>query len=494
MTKTKLRLAFLSFPCLFLCLVSSASAAKKLTFELHSYQPAPQFPCLNSEERSIIQQQIDANIEMLTGEGKIGPRTTEHTLFSWPLRAADHLTDYGYHGVSDFVDHDPAYNQLLDYNCGDRTYDRLQNFYNHEGSDYFLWPFAFNKMDNDDVEIVSAAPGVIVSKQDGRDDRSCDWAGSWNAVYVQHEDGSVAWYGHMKKYSLTSKAVGDSVARGEYLGIVGSSGASFAPHLHLEVYDGGRLVDPYEGPCNSMNEDTWWMDQPPYYDSAINKLSTHDKPVGWAECPDPDTTNISDEFALGDSIYFYLFGRDLLLDDVFFVSLLMPDQSVLDTATVTIDTIPPGLNYLPAYWIATGIVLDSVPTGLWRMTVQYNDMVYEHTFSLTDPLSIGTDAQASDIPRVFHLDQNYPNPFNPSTTIAFEIPGERGEEQPVNLTIYDIRGRLIRTLIDSELEPGAHKVHWDGRDDRGGSVSSGVYLYQLKAGSEMFTRKMTVLK
>jgi murein DD-endopeptidase MepM/ murein hydrolase activator NlpD len=489
MIKIKLRLTLLS---LLLVFTPLALAGQDLTFELHPYQLANEAPCLTSEERSIIQEEIDSNIEKLTREGRIDSRTTQQTLFSWPLRPADHLTDYGYHGVSDFVDHDPTFNQLLDYNCGDRTYDRSQNFYNHEGSDYFLWPFAFNKMDNDDVEIVSMAPGVIITKQDGRDDRGCDWVGTWNAVYVRQHDGSVAWYGHMKESSLTSKAVGDSVERGEYLGIVGSSGKSFSPHLHLEIYDGGRLVDPYEGPCNSMNDSTWWVDQPPYYDPAINKLSSHDKPVGWAECPDPDTTNLSDEFAIGDSVYFYAFGRDLLLGDVFFVTLFGPDQSVFAMDTIPIDTIPPGLNHLTAYYIVAGTVLDSVPTGLWRLSVEYNDIDYEHSFSVTDPLFIETDA--SDIPHIFQLSQNYPNPFNPSTTIAFELPGEIREIQHVSLTIYDIRGRRVRLLIDQDFGAGDHKIHWDGRNDRGESLPSGVYLYRLKAGGKIYTRKMTILE
>jgi hypothetical protein len=234
------------------------------------------------------------------------------------------------------------------------------------------------------------------------------------------------------------------------------------------------------------------MEQPPYYDSAVNKLSSHDKPVGWAECPDPDTTNLSNEFAVGDTVYFYLFGRDLLLDDVFFVSLFGPDQSVFAMDTIPIDTIPPGLNHLSAYYIVSVSVFDDVPAGLWRLSVQYNDIIYEHSFSVIDPSSVGTDA--SDIPHVFQLSQNYPNPFNPSTTIAFELTGEMSETQPVTLTIYDIRGRRVRTLIDQDFEVGNHKIHWNGQNDRGESVPSGIYLYRLKTGGKVSTRKMTILE
>ncbi len=98
------------------------------------------------------------------------------------------------------------------------------------------------------------------------------------------------------------------------------------------------------------------------------------------------------------------------------------------------------------------------------------------------------------IPKNFSLFQNYPNPFNPSTTIMFDLPWSANITNHVSLTVYNIRGRRVRALINSDLEPGKHKVHWDGRNDRGESVSSGNYLYTLKVGSERFTRKMTVLK
>ncbi len=98
------------------------------------------------------------------------------------------------------------------------------------------------------------------------------------------------------------------------------------------------------------------------------------------------------------------------------------------------------------------------------------------------------------IPRTFNLYQNYPNPFNPSTTIKIDIPGVSGEEQHVEVTVYDLRGRRVKTLISSALESGSHKLHWDGRNDKGESVSSGIYLYSLRSSSQSITRRMTLLK
>src|SRR5262249_55591658 len=88
------------------------------------------------------------------------------------------------------------------------------------------------------------------------------------------------------------------------------------------------------------------------------------------------------------------------------------------------------------------------------------------------------------------LSQNAPNPFNPSTTISFET----GREERVRLSVYDVRGRLVRTLVDGRLSAGPHAVVWDGRDDAGDAVASGIYIYQMKSGAPTRARRMTLLK
>ncbi|MBN2564580.1 MAG: T9SS type A sorting domain-containing protein, partial [Candidatus Eisenbacteria bacterium] len=89
------------------------------------------------------------------------------------------------------------------------------------------------------------------------------------------------------------------------------------------------------------------------------------------------------------------------------------------------------------------------------------------------------------------LEQNYPNPFNPVTTLAFSVPD--GAER-VTLTVHDVAGRLVRTLIDGQLPAGRAGAVWDGTDDRGLSLSSGVYFVRLSAGQDEAFRKVTLLK
>ena len=90
----------------------------------------------------------------------------------------------------------------------------------------------------------------------------------------------------------------------------------------------------------------------------------------------------------------------------------------------------------------------------------------------------------------FALEQNVPNPFNPSTSIAFAIP----ENADVSLAVYDVAGRLVRTLVEGRRRAAYYEVEWDATDNRGVPVASGVYFYRLVAGKQTTTRKMVLIK
>ncbi|MBE0566974.1 MAG: T9SS type A sorting domain-containing protein, partial [Krumholzibacteria bacterium] len=92
-------------------------------------------------------------------------------------------------------------------------------------------------------------------------------------------------------------------------------------------------------------------------------------------------------------------------------------------------------------------------------------------------------------PSIF-LEQNVPNPLNPATVIAFSVP----REGAVRLQVFDLQGRVVRTLVDGVRSAGRHEVSWDGRDERGGQAASGTYLYRLVAAGEVTGRKLTLVK
>jgi len=95
------------------------------------------------------------------------------------------------------------------------------------------------------------------------------------------------------------------------------------------------------------------------------------------------------------------------------------------------------------------------------------------------------------IPQRLTLHQNEPNPFNPITSIRYEVPSPGGR---VTLNIYDVHGRLVRTLLDRNEPAGSKSTTWDGRNNAGSRVASGTYFYRLESNGEVLTRKMTLLE
>ena len=96
----------------------------------------------------------------------------------------------------------------------------------------------------------------------------------------------------------------------------------------------------------------------------------------------------------------------------------------------------------------------------------------------------------ASLPSDYALGDNYPNPFNAETAIRFAIPAAG----VVVLDIYNISGQLVARLMDGELQAGSYEIKWDGRDAEGESVGSGVYLYELRAGSFVDSKQMLLLK
>ncbi|RMF66411.1 MAG: T9SS C-terminal target domain-containing protein, partial [Calditrichaeota bacterium] len=97
-------------------------------------------------------------------------------------------------------------------------------------------------------------------------------------------------------------------------------------------------------------------------------------------------------------------------------------------------------------------------------------------------------------PESFVLLQNYPNPFNPTTTITFDIPESAGGIVNTKVTVFNVLGQTVRTLVDAPMAPGRHRVRWDGRDGSGRAMPTGVYFYRLKAGKITKTNRMLLLK
>ncbi len=326
-------------------------------------------------QRIGIVQLLQSNERHLRKDGKLqNNKNPTTTAFEWPLKQALNTNDNGYYGISNYVDENPAYpNQITDYNCGTRSYD-LSSGYNHAGTDIFTWPFSWKKMERNAVQIIAAAPGTIIGKSDGNFDQNCSFCTSacnWNAVYIMHADGSVGWYGHLKSGSLTSKLVGESVALGEYLGVVGSSGNSTGPHLHFEVYTNSsysQLVDPWAGACNNLNGLTsWWANQQPYYVSTLNKVMIHGAAPATGNCPSGENTNEKINFVNGETVYLGSYYRDQLNGQQSIHTIYRPDNTVFNTWTQNFTT-----YYSASWWYYTTTLPAAAPAGVWRYEILYN--------------------------------------------------------------------------------------------------------------------------
>ncbi len=158
--------------------------------------------CVSKELRNSIEAKLTENLKKL----RINDQTnlaSSHPLFIWPLRKINANKDYSVYTISNYVDLNPitgsgSFNQYSssnqDYNCGNHSYD-MSSGYNHAGSDIMLYPFDWQKMKAEDVEVIAAASGIIIGKDDGNPSYSCSAStgANWNAVYIRHSDNSVTW-------------------------------------------------------------------------------------------------------------------------------------------------------------------------------------------------------------------------------------------------------------------------------------------------------------
>jgi hypothetical protein len=141
-------------------------------------------------------------------------------------------------------------------------------------------------------------------------------------------------------------------------------------------------------------------------------------------------------------------------------------------------------------------LVHETPDSFWVDTVEDGYLYYYRVSAVDDAgnesprAATETTTGAETQPGAIVLHQNVPNPFNPTTLIRFELPARAR----VRLHVYDVGGRLVRTLVDGELQQGLQEIPWNGRDDRGVNVASGVYFYRLETPRAVVSRKMVLLR
>ena len=164
---------------------------------------------------------------------------------------------------------------------------------------------------------------------------------------------------------------------------------------------------------------------------------------------------------------------DIILDAPFYININDGSLGAGENLDVQVRFVP----------VATGEYFGIV-------TIYSNDNDEEEVTVQLTGIAVELSVDGHQIPDKFTLHQNHPNPFNPVTTLRYDLP----EDTMVNITIYDMMGRVVRTMVNTQQNIGFKSVRWNATNDVGSSVSAGLYLYMIQAGDFRQTKKMVLLK
>ncbi|NQU28808.1 MAG: Ig-like domain-containing protein, partial [Candidatus Marinimicrobia bacterium] len=146
-------------------------------------------------------------------------------------------------------------------------------------------------------------------------------------------------------------------------------------------------------------------------------------------------------------------------------------------------------------WLGNGVLdgaryrFDSIQLTYTPGDPAFGSLIFDDLRLVQDG-AVAVDIENAQQPQVFNLAQNYPNPFNPTTTINFSLP----DPGKVSLSVYDLSGRLVNTIIDSYLPAGNHQVTWNGKNQTGADQASGIYIYQITILNKTLSRQMVLMK
>tara|TARA_Y100001935_G_scaffold177816_1_gene147219 strand:+ start:99 stop:3344 length:3246 start_codon:yes stop_codon:yes gene_type:complete len=202
--------------------------------------------------------------------------------------------------------------------------------------------------------------------------------------------------------------------------------------------------------------------------TSADLMQEIDLVLSWEPSSDVDNDDLSYGFLLYNGSY----GEDVLINTFLSETVLdMSYQSIADLLAFM------GLTSISGDWavLATDGLDTTLSSDVWNITLDASGV-----------LSVDREV----LPTVFTLHQNYPNPFNPNTQIRYDLP----EDANVNITIYDIMGRSIRSLVNSNQTAGYRSIRWDGKNNLSEGVSAGMYIYMIQTGEFSQTKKMVLLK
>src|SRR5688572_15904856 len=480
-----------------------------------------------------------------------------------------------------------------DLSSGARDYQSAPHTYNgHNGTDISL--YHFRAMDRG-MQVLAGRGGRVVSVIDGYYDRNTSMNGTQaNQVVIEDETGTRAIYGHLRNGSISVKP-GETVTAGQQIAMVGSSGSSTIPHLHIEFRQGlSTLVDPWSGPANPVT--SLWNSQEPYV--GFNPFRVMDLGMFTQSSAGGSLSFISMsqfEERLGAPVVYganepavaFWFLYQGQAGNTYRVEILRPNGTLFSSADGTMSQ-KQQLAYQYYWWSLGTSRVPSSAYGTWTARILSNGSVQASTqftvgattrfaprfypvagrslrvqgstvsdvmqvssttgsvsyrlnnapsfvqlsgSTVTIPSSasltqrnssfqvIATDSYGAADTMSYHLvdtrvgavtaveetpqdeEDEAPSarltlgPVSPNQTagasrMTFLLPSQSHAE----ITVYDVSGRKVRTLLDRSAESGPGHVTWDARDDRGAPVASGVYFVKLRAQGSVLSRKLILAR
>ncbi len=220
----------------------------------------------------------------------------------------------------------------------------------------------------------------------------------------------------------------------------------------------------------------------------------------------PDKSNLLLQEGSGGTITYYPVTLRPTISNEYLTVSSVTDSSVTVESTVT--TNPTTIGYTNADYANYNVILivdgvdydTSLANDSGTVFHNYNEnWTGGHTFTWKKYL-VGISQENDNLPKIFALHQNFPNPFTQKTVISYQVAVISknlklitDHRLPITLKIYDLSGRLVKTLVDREQKPGYYKIKWDGKDNTGKKVATGIYFLKFKAGKFETTKKLTVM-
>ena len=205
-------------------------------------------------------------------------------------------------------------------------------------------------------------------------------------------------------------------------------------------------------------------------------------------------TNLMDDYTVGIQNQAADDGLTVAFNEPYLHDSLAVLISKFSWATISpmSGTVPPQSNMTLQLTMQT----HNFPTGEFWASIQFetndpaNPIYYVPIHVLVDSVLLDLTAVNTGVPAKFKLAQNWPNPFNPTTTINYYIP----EIARVELAIYNVLGQKVKTLVNRLQQPKTYRIEWDGTNDQGHAVASGIYIYRLQAGKNIATKKLILMR